>query len=117
MKDVPTLCSDLNASWINRYYVERGEGERDRADGRRTRHLADTHLCGSGGRLEVFTGTDSNSGGHTVLLFWKTHRHSRVRFRRPAASIFSGSAVQGQRRTFLQNRNRSKKDELCDLSL
>lgn len=32
VKDVPTLCSDLNASWINRYYAERGEGERDSAE-------------------------------------------------------------------------------------
>lgn len=28
-----------------------------------------THLCGGGGRLEVFTGTDSDGGGHTGLLF------------------------------------------------
>lgn len=34
-----------------------------------TRHLAATHLRGGGGGLEVFTGTDSNGGGHTVLLF------------------------------------------------
>lgn len=35
-----------------------------------------THLRGGVGGLEVFTGTDSKSGGHTVLLFWKTHTHT-----------------------------------------
>lgn len=60
---LPPACRDMDASWVMRDDDVRTTG---------TQHLAVTHLCGGSGGLKVFTGTDSNSGGHTVLLFWKT---------------------------------------------
>lgn len=88
-KTVRTQCSNLNASWVDRGNDVRRQCNQ-RADSSRTRHLAVTHLCGSGGRLKVFTGTDSNSGGHTVLLFWKTHTDTASQIQAACGIYFQG---------------------------
>lgn len=49
-----------------------------------------THLCGGGGRLEVFTGTDSNGGGHTGLLFCGDTAGGRVVGGAGSSEVYSG---------------------------